>query len=193
MNTPERILSAAAEEFAERGVHGVRMEHVAKRAKLNKTLVYRHFGDKENLYLETLRRELTKRQAFLAALPPNLEEMLVFWSRQQAKDADFTRLVAQEGLHDRGDEPVEATARKAYYAQQIEMIRGMQASGALNKAIDPEPLFFALLMLTVGPVLLPQVMRLAIPGDDRAERWDQFLRSLANVLAPQSDGDGADG
>ncbi|MEE4378136.1 MAG: helix-turn-helix domain-containing protein [Candidatus Competibacteraceae bacterium] len=193
MNTVERILSAAAVEFAERGVHGVRMEHVAKRAKLNKALVYRHFRDKENLYRETLRHELNKRKAFLATLPPSLEEMLVLWSRQQAKDAEFIRLVAQEGLHDQGGKPVEADVRKVYYAQQVDMLRGLQASGSLHTAFDPEPLFFALLMLTVGPVLLPQVMRLAIPGDDRAERWDQFLKSLVRALAPQPDEDRTDG
>ncbi len=46
MSTSERILNAAAMEFTERGVDGVRMEHVAKRTNVNKALVYRHFGNK---------------------------------------------------------------------------------------------------------------------------------------------------
>lgn len=183
MGTPERILSAAAREFAERGVHGVRMDHVAKRAKVNRALVYRYFGDKDQLYTETLRRELAIRKALLPELPRDLEALLRFWSRRQARDEELVRLIAQEGLQDDGSEPVEAGARQAYYAEQVAMLRELQSAKLLRDDIDPEALFFALLMLTIGPVLLPQVMRLAMPGENRQDRWEDFLGDLAAALA----------
>jgi TetR/AcrR family transcriptional regulator len=184
MSTTDRILDAAATELSRRGYDGLRIEHVAKLARLNKALVYRHFGDKLGLYAETLRRELSKRTALLAKLPPSLSDMLVFWSRQQARDADFVRLIMQEGLRDDGKEPVEAAARREYYARQVEMLREMQRTGRLREDVDEQALFLALLVLTVAPVMLPQIMRLAMPEQDRYERWEDFLTQLGKVLAP---------
>lgn len=183
VSTAERIATAAALEFAERGVHGVRMEHVARRAGVNKALVYRHFGDKEHLYAETLRRELAKRSTILGSLPDSLADMLVFWTRQQLQDADFIRLVAQEGLQDDGDPPVEAESRADYYRRQVDMLRQMQADGRLRDDLEPRALFFALLTLTVAPVVLPQVMRLVMPEQGREQTWEQFLEELGALLA----------
>lgn len=184
MTTSERILNAAAVEFAERGLHGVRMEHVANRAKVNKALVYRHFENKEQLYVETIRAELEKRMTFLKSLPSTLEEILVAWSRRQADDTDFIRLIAQEGLQYRDGEPVEAQTRASYYAEQVGMLKKFQTKGLLRKDLDSESLFFALLLLTIGPVILPQVMQLAMPDEGRTERWETFLRRFAKALAP---------
>lgn len=181
MSAPERILSAAAEEFAVRGLHGVRMEHVAKRAKLNKALVYRHFRDKERLFDETLRQEIGKRAAMLDALPEDLRGMLLFWSRRQRADAAFVRLIAQEGLRYDGSEPRVAEARRSYYARQVADLRELRRSGRLPADIDIEALFFALLLLTVGPILLPQIKALVFEDEDGA-RWDAFLARLADLL-----------
>ena len=188
MTTAERIADAAALEFAERGVHGVRMEHVARRAGVNKALVYRHFGDKETLYAETLRRELAKRRTLLDSLPESLEEMLVFWSRQQRADADFIRLVVREGLQDDGNPPVESDARAAYYERQVDMLRRMQEEGRLRDDLEPRALFFALLTLTVAPVVLPQILRLVMPEEERDGVWEEFVSGLGRVLGAPGPG-----
>jgi len=59
--TPERILAAAATEFAARGFAGARVDRIARRARVNKAMIYYHFGSKQALYRELLR--LTFRQA----------------------------------------------------------------------------------------------------------------------------------
>lgn len=189
MSTPDRILDAAAAEFAARGLDGTRMEHVARRAGVNKALVYRHFGDKGGLFTATLARELSRRQRLLDHLPDDLGQMLTFWARQQQADADFVRLTAREGLQDAGGEPVEAEARSAYYARQADMLRTLQARGDLDSNLDADALFFALLLLTVGPVLLPQIFRLVLRGAERADRWERFLLDLtASLRAPGEPG-----
>ncbi|MCR9257436.1 MAG: TetR/AcrR family transcriptional regulator [Alphaproteobacteria bacterium] len=181
MESRERILAAAAVEFTDRGFHGVRMEHVSKRAALNKSLVYRHFDNKETLFEQVLRAEIGKRTALLDTLPDSLGEILVFWAAQQREDADFNRLIGQEGLRDDAATPVAAEERTAYYRRQIDRLRTMQEEGALAKELDPEGLFFALLLLTVGPVLLPQLARLIL-GDDVEAHWDDTLRRIAERL-----------
>jgi TetR/AcrR family transcriptional regulator len=46
----ELILSAAAHEFAERGFAGARVDEIARRAGVNKAMLYYHVGDKAALY-----------------------------------------------------------------------------------------------------------------------------------------------
>ena len=49
------IFAAAAEEFAERGFDGAGVDRIAARAKVNKAMLYYHFGSKRHLYLAILR------------------------------------------------------------------------------------------------------------------------------------------
>ena len=48
------ILSAAEQEFAQKGFFGARVDEIAARAKINKRMIYAYFGDKEALYLAVL-------------------------------------------------------------------------------------------------------------------------------------------
>src|SRR5215207_11118153 len=54
--SPEVILAAAAVEFAERGFGGARVDRIARRAKVNKAMLYYHFKSKERLYRALLRQ-----------------------------------------------------------------------------------------------------------------------------------------
>jgi AcrR family transcriptional regulator len=182
LSTPEKILDAAAEEFAKNGRTGTRMEHVARRAGVNKALVYRHFGDKDGLFVATLTRAIASRKAFIQELPDDLATMLSAWTRRQADDTPFIQLIAREGLDYTGEPPIEADAREAYYQGQIDVLKKLQASGDINPDFDTDALFFALLLLTVGPVLLPQIQRLVMSGPDRDARWESFLDTLAEAL-----------
>jgi AcrR family transcriptional regulator len=49
-----RILDAAMEVFAEAGYEGARVDEIAKRAGVNKAMVYYRIGDKKTLYEEVL-------------------------------------------------------------------------------------------------------------------------------------------
>jgi AcrR family transcriptional regulator len=49
-DTKRRLLSAAAAEFAERGVAGARIDRIAVAARANKALIYSYFGNKEELF-----------------------------------------------------------------------------------------------------------------------------------------------
>lgn len=52
----EAILDAAAEEFAELGFNGARVDSIAKRAGINKAMLYYRVGDKEELYRRVVLR-----------------------------------------------------------------------------------------------------------------------------------------
>ena len=59
------LLAAARRDFARRGFEGARVDEIAKRAGVNKQLVYHHFGNKEDLYrlvLENVYTEIREQE-----------------------------------------------------------------------------------------------------------------------------------
>lgn len=63
------ILDAAAEEFAEKGFDGARVDAIAKRAGINKAMLYYRVGDKEELYRRVvLRGQASIQSAILKAI-----------------------------------------------------------------------------------------------------------------------------
>jgi AcrR family transcriptional regulator len=181
------ILNAATTEFAERGFEGVRMEHVARRAGFNKSLVYRFFKDRETLFREVLRNQFTQRDAGLNELPERLGPVMAWWAKTNRAAPQFGKLILREALADQGEAPVEAEQRTAYYQKQIEMLRAFQKQGALPADLPSEELFLALLGITFLPLALPQICRLVtgedISSDAFAERWESFLSQFGDALA----------
>jgi len=58
--TRAKILAAAIDEFADRGLTEARTEDIAKACGVNKRLVYYYFGSKEGLYLAALEESYAK-------------------------------------------------------------------------------------------------------------------------------------
>lgn len=52
----ESILASATEVFMEVGFSGARVDEIARRAKVNKAMIYYHFGSKKALYQNVLQR-----------------------------------------------------------------------------------------------------------------------------------------
>lgn len=63
--TRERILDAASSVFAEHGFAGARVDEIARRAGVNKAMLYYHVGDKRALYAAVLTRNLERVSAGL--------------------------------------------------------------------------------------------------------------------------------
>jgi len=65
----QRILDAAAEVFAERGFGGAGVDEIARRAGVNKAMLYYYVGDKAALFGEVVRANVERiKQAVTAAL-----------------------------------------------------------------------------------------------------------------------------
>jgi AcrR family transcriptional regulator len=63
----EAILEAAMIEFARGGLHGTATEDIARRAGITQPYVFRLFGTKKALYLETIERGFDRTQSVFAA------------------------------------------------------------------------------------------------------------------------------
>src|SRR6202142_4140683 len=96
--TRARILSAALKEFAAKGFAGARVDTIARRAAINKRMLYHYFGNKEGLFKAVLRRKINERQAWAENLSGDPAESLAFWFDAACNDTDWVRLFEWEAL-----------------------------------------------------------------------------------------------
>jgi TetR/AcrR family transcriptional regulator len=108
--SPDRILAAAAGEFAARGFAGARVDRIARRARVNKAMLYYHFGSKQALYDALLRRTFAEAAARVRAiadgdLPPAdkidrvIEAIAAFVEEHEHFPAIMMREIAEGGAH----------------------------------------------------------------------------------------------
>jgi AcrR family transcriptional regulator len=102
----DAILAAALEEFATRGFAATRLDDVARRADVAKGTIYLHFADKETLFQELIRQELSPVVGALehvshADIPIRqiAEQMVEVFAREvfETRRKDVIRLVITEG------------------------------------------------------------------------------------------------
>lgn len=76
--TRAAIFKAAADQFSTRGFEAAGVDEIARAARVNKAMIYYHFGDKLGLYREVVRDMLRDAGAHVAALaesdaPPDVK------------------------------------------------------------------------------------------------------------------------
>src|SRR5205807_8384320 len=72
--TRQRLLDAAAEEFAARGIAGARVERIAQVARSNKAQIYHYFGSKDALFEAVFDRIVEETLSDTAIDPTDLPE-----------------------------------------------------------------------------------------------------------------------
>lgn len=108
--SPDRILAAAAAEFAARGYAGARVDRIARLARVNKAMLYYHFASKQALYRELLRTTFTLAAERLGAvaesgLPPeDMVDRSIAALAELAREKSFLpsvmmREIAEGGVH----------------------------------------------------------------------------------------------
>jgi TetR/AcrR family transcriptional regulator len=102
----EKILKAAIAEFALKGLDGARVDEIARRSGINKTLLYHHIGNKDRLFtaaLEATYQTIRERQRdFLARkLDPEtgvralVHLLMSIW----VEHPEYGKLLASENFH----------------------------------------------------------------------------------------------
>jgi TetR/AcrR family transcriptional regulator len=184
----ERILSAALKEFSAKGFAGARVDAIARRANINKRMLYHYFGDKEGLFKAVLSRKITQRQAWAEALSGEPEETLPFWFEMACKDADWVRLFQWEALQGNWQNVINEIERIESVARGLKRIQQRQERGLIAADLDPRHVMLTMRSLTMFPVAFPQLTRL-ITGKSvfdpkfQKERTE-FLKKFAAAFRP---------
>jgi TetR/AcrR family transcriptional regulator len=186
--TPDRILGAAIEEFAEHGLAGARVDRIAERAGANKQLLYRHFGSKEGLFDAAVRAMVRRFDHIRSTLPDTLDGKLPHYFERATDDQQWVRLLQWEALQT-GDGPtVNEEERRAHMQRAVDAVRADQAAGRLPADLDPAQLFLSFQALAAHPSAFPQMTRFITgmsPTDPAFRRQRaEFLRRLAGYLSP---------
>ena len=160
----DRLLAAAAAEFADRGFAGARVDRIARRARVNKAMIYYHFHSKQELYRTLLRRVFTeaaeRMQAIAAGPGPSPDKI----NRVVSTFADFIRAhdffpaimlreVAERGAHlDPETLGALVSVPRAFFA----IMKDGAAEGAL-RPVHPIVAYFSMVApivfyLAAGPI-----------------------------------------
>ena len=86
----EQVFRAAAAEFAERGFDAAGVDRIAAKARVNKAMLYYHFGSKLALYVEVLRdmfRAVGVRARALADAPGTADGKIDAWVAMIVEEA----------------------------------------------------------------------------------------------------------
>jgi TetR/AcrR family transcriptional regulator len=183
--TRRRILDAARREFGIKGFDGARVEAIARRAHVNKGLIFYYFGSKEELF------RVLSEQRIASTLPTDGEpvEWPLFLFAQEEETLDWTRYFLWEGLTFDVDSPEslpQHAMRSGSFKRVVEKVRRQQAAGRLPGELDPHQLTLFLYVLGVYPYLLPQMAYLitgrAPSQTDFRVGYEKFVRDLAALL-----------
>jgi len=118
--TRERLLDAAEELFGLHGYDAVSVRDIAQRAGVNLAGVNYHFGGKENLYVEALRRRLApRRERLLAAIAGAAEE-----ARRSGDAEPLLRAFVRAHLGDVLTERPQANALRLTAREMVEQHHG---------------------------------------------------------------------
>jgi AcrR family transcriptional regulator len=184
--TRDRILAAALAEFSSEGFAGARVARIARRAKINKRMLYHYFGNKEDLFREIFDRKLQERAGWISEAPAELGASLAYWLRMACEDSDWIRLMQWEALA-AGDGPVIREAeRRASLERTLEDLRARQRRGLVPGDLDVGHLLLTILGVLTYPLAFPQVTRM-VTGKSAAdaafrEQHTEFLRRFADAL-----------
>ena len=180
--TRQRLLDAAAEEFAGRGIAGARVDRIAHAARSNKAQIYHYFGSKDGLFDAVFDRIVKATVNDTPIDPANLPEYAGRLFDRYQKYPEVQRLATWHRL-ERSDSsnPIEAIV--ASNAAKATAIADAQRTGRLTTRFEPAVLLALILAISgtwssVTPEYAGLVKRLPA-----AERRRAIVDAVAALLA----------
>jgi AcrR family transcriptional regulator len=198
MSSPERapqlttrrlkILEAARKEFGLRGFAGARVDAIARRAGVNKGLIFYYFDSNEGLF-RALAEERFSHQPPPGTSEPTDPLQWPLWLFQLGDETlDWVRFFMWEGLEVDAAMPplLMEGARKQGWERRVEWVAEQQRLGNLPRELNSRQLTLFLYMLGVYPYLVPQLAYLitgSLPGQSAFSReFEAFVAALGARL-----------
>jgi AcrR family transcriptional regulator len=142
--TAELILESAQVHFLQKGFKGTSINDVADYAKINKSLIYHHFGDKENLW-KAVKERILKKSANnhldeidfkRPTLKEFLEAFVPFRFNLYAHHPELVRLMGWQRLEPQGEYLSGVTNKN--FTKLDEQIISLQKTGEIRDDLKPD-------------------------------------------------------
>jgi AcrR family transcriptional regulator/ferredoxin len=182
--TRERLLSAAADIFAERGYDGTRVADIAAAAGVSNGALYAHFASKAELLVQALRAHGRRllAEAFAADPGRSITDLLLVvgqWLPLRRGAREY--LVVEALVAARRDDDM-AQPMRTYIGERADMLadlmRAAQAAGELDPALSPNALAHFCLLLAMGSSLITPDLHAV-----GTEEWAALLARVVTGLA----------
>jgi AcrR family transcriptional regulator len=153
--TEAKILAASRALFVKNGFSATSISEIAKKAKINQSLIYHHFGDKEALW-KAVKKEILLEQTASEELRLDAAKGLKYFLKQAIQNRydfymsnpDILRMMAWQRLESKRD--LLAGGTHASPNLWIEPIRALQKQKEIDPALDPQMIIVFLVSLVEG-------------------------------------------
>ncbi len=184
----ERILAEATRLFAERGFGGASVREIVEAAGVTKPVLYYHYGNKEGLFLETVRHHMDRLGQVMTdaiagdePVPVRLQRFLTaYLDWLSAHEHALKLLVACRHTPEGGQPEVDMMSM---HRQHGELLAGLLAQGVAQGTIraDLNPQDLVMGLIGMANIFCMARMFGAIPSDaDHPQRiLDLFLHGAA--------------
>lgn len=180
--TRRRILDAATEEFAERGIAGARVDRVIATARTNKAQLYGYFGSKDGLFDAVLADCMERSRTETPFDPADLAAWAVAVYDETLRNPALVRLLTWARLERR---PAGLVVGNYDVEPKRKTVAEAQASGQVR---DGDPFDLVIMVLAMATAWSPASSVYAATTDDPAVDHDRrraFLRDCVNrAVAP---------
>jgi AcrR family transcriptional regulator len=189
--TRERILEAAKEEFAERGLAGARINRIAAEAQASKERLYAYFPSKEGLFAAVVERLVVDVSDDTAAASGDMGAYVGSLFDNYVQNPVNARLHDWLNFETSGltaDSP-EVLA----FAPKLDDIRAGQAAGTVDASLDPAQLLVMLIEVTKSMAYPKPAARQLMKGNrranTRASRRAAAVAAARRLSAPAAEAD----
>ncbi|WP_067500455.1 TetR family transcriptional regulator [Actinoplanes sp. TFC3] len=180
--TSRRILEAAAEEFAARGIAGARVDRIIAAAQTNKAQLYSYFGSKDGLFDAVVADRADRLLSTIGFDATDLAGFAVAVYDENLHRPDLIRLTAWLRLERR---PGGYLTDNPEHEPKFTAIARAQAAGHIRDG-DPNELFALVLAMACAwsPASGFYAATLDDPATDHDRRRALLRESVERALAP---------
>ncbi len=184
------ILHAAAEEFSEKGYSGARVDAIAKRAGINKAMLYYRVGDKKELYRRVvLRGQQGFRDAMMKAMestdtaPEAVVSILAGFAENAAESRLMPSIVLREIAGSARTFSEEALQGIRGFMKTVSAMVTMGIEEGSFRNIDPVTLQFIIAGAVFTLTLSAEMRHLMNPENPGPITPDQIAKAVGDIIS----------
>jgi TetR/AcrR family transcriptional regulator len=192
--TEEKIKKSALGEFGLHGLEGARVDRIAKKAKINKAMIYYHYKSKENLYEAVLSDGI--KAVFLRITgnipqdkrPDEQLEVIIseFIDHIRTVDQDFVKMMLREISS--GGKYFKKLMLPGVIVPVMKIVQDIILSGIKQGIFRDEILPHYSFMQTLGSVIFFNAIRITLQDTDVGkslfpeDAFDKFKMNLIGIM-----------